>query len=177
MTVAMRLQGAGHGLGSSPSGKRSPGFMWMSKEPDLDDKLQHVPGSGSPKTTGDGHSRFWPQSSFEHREDISEESLAEGFTFPPREKSRPGQFSDIPRRASPATPATALISESLEKKFTSPPKDRFTIPLHMNSPLDLPELCLPSKPPDMSSGVPKIAEQPVPVRCNIEQNGMVSDFF
>lgn len=177
MAAAMRFQGPGRGLGSSPSGRRNPGLTWMSKEPDLDDKLQHIPGPGSPKITGDGHSIFWPHSSFGHREEISEESLAEGFTFPRREPPRPGQFSDIPRRASPTTPATTQLSELLEKKFTSPPKDEFKLPLPRASPLNLPELCLPSKPTDMGSGIPEIPEEPVPVRCNIEENGMISDFF
>ncbi|KAL7899641.1 hypothetical protein HDV64DRAFT_291080 [Trichoderma sp. TUCIM 5745] len=160
MAASMKLQWSGHGPGSSPSGRRVPDFPWMSKEPGLDDKLQHVLGPGSPKATEAGHSRFWTQSSFDHR-DLSEETLAEGFKFQPREKPRPGQYSDIPRRATPATPAATLLSESLERKFTSPPKDKFTIPLPRASPLDLPELCLPSKPTDMSSGIPEMPEQPV----------------
>lgn len=172
----MKLQGSGHGPGSSPSGRGNPGFTWMGKEPGLDDKLQRIPGPDSPKATKDGHSRFWAQNSFDYG-DISEETLAEGFTFQPREKPRPGQYSNIPRRAAPATPATTLLSESLEKKFTSPPKDKFTIALPRASPLDLPELCLPSKPTDMSSGIPELPEQPVLIRCNMKENCMISDFL
>ncbi|EHK44249.1 hypothetical protein TRIATDRAFT_37053, partial [Trichoderma atroviride IMI 206040] len=176
IVAAMRLPGPGHGPGSSPSGRKSPGFTWMSKEPDLDGKLQRVPGPGSPKTTGDGHSKVWIQSSFEHREEFSEESLAKGFTFPPPEPHRPGQYSNFPRRVSPVTLATTLLAEPLEKKFTSPPKDKFPIPLPRASPLDLPELCLPSKPTDMSSGIPDIPARPLPVRCNIEESSRYLTF-
>ncbi|KAK1248684.1 hypothetical protein MKX08_006904 [Trichoderma sp. CBMAI-0020] len=149
----------------------------MSKEPEFDGKLELVLGPSSPKTTGDGHSQVWLQRSFNHNEEISEKSLADGFTFPRREPPRPGQFSDIPRRVPPATFATTLPAESLEKKFTSPPKENFTIPLPRASPLDLSEFCLPSKPTDMSSDIPEIPEQPVLVRCSIEESGMVSGYF
>jgi hypothetical protein len=161
----MRLQEAGHGLGSPPSGRRSPGYMWMSREADLNDKLRHIPGPDSPKAAKDDHSKFWPQSSFDHREEISEASLAEGFTFQRREPPRPGQFSNIPRRASPAKAAIAQVSESLENKFASPQKDKIAIPILRPSPLDLPELCLPGKPSDIDSGTSEMPEQPKHVRC------------
>lgn len=151
--------------------------MWMSTEADLDDKLQLIPEPGPPKTTENDHTRFWSLSSFDHREDFSEASLAEGFTFQRREPIRPGQFSNIPRHASLIKPATTQLPESFENKFTLPPKDKITIPLSRASPLDLPEFCLPGKPTDISSGIPEVSEQPKPVRCNIEENDMVTDLF
>ncbi|PTB44121.1 hypothetical protein M441DRAFT_453702 [Trichoderma asperellum CBS 433.97] len=164
----MGPQGPEHGLGGSPSGRRNPGYMWMSKGADLDDMSQLVPEPSLPKATKDYRTKDWPQSSFDHREEISEASLAEGFTFQRREPPRPGQFSNIPRHASLVMPAATQLCESFEHKVASPPKNKITVPLPRASPLDLPEICLPNKPAEIRSGIPEVSEESKPVCYNLK---------
>lgn len=164
----MGPQGPEHDLGGSPSGRRNPGYMWMSKGADLNDMSQLVPEPSLPKTTKDHRAKVWPQSSFDHREEISEASLAEGFTFQRREPPRPGQFSNIPRHASLVMPAAPQLSESFERNVASPLKNKITVPLPRASPLDLPEICLPDKPTDIRSGIPEVSEESKPVRNNLK---------
>lgn len=166
-----------HGLGGSPSGRRNPGYMWMRKEADLDDKIELVPEPSPLKTTKGHLSKDWPPNSFDHREEISEASLAEGFTFQRREPPRPGQFSNIPRHASLAKPAATQHSEPFANKVTSPPKEKIIVPLPKASPLNLPELCLPGKPNDIHSGIPDVPEESKPVRYNIKECDLISDMF
>ncbi|KAL9483666.1 hypothetical protein ACSS6W_002455 [Trichoderma asperelloides] len=158
----MGPQGPEHDLVGSPSGRRNPGYMWMSKGADLNDMSQLVPEPSLPKTTKDHRAKVWPQSSFDHREEISEASLAEGFTFQRREPPRPGQFSNIPRHASLVVPAAPQLSESFERKVASLLKNKITVPLPRASPLDLPEICLPDKPTDIRSGIPEVSEESKP---------------
>lgn len=173
----MRPPGPEHGLGGSPSSRRNPGYMWMGKDADLHDKPQLVPEPNPLGTTKDHHNKDWSQIDFDHREEISEASLAEGFTFQRREPPRPGQFSNIPRHPSLVKPPIKQLSESFEIKVTSPPKDKIAVPLPRASPLNLPELCLPGKPTDTSSDIPEISEKFKPVRCNVRESDMISDSF
>ncbi|KAL7924723.1 hypothetical protein ACQKWADRAFT_256183 [Trichoderma austrokoningii] len=137
----------------------SPFAAWRTPGRGFADKALLTPESDPPKTTKDDHSRFWPRSSIDRKKEFSEESLAESFRFQRREPPRPGQFSTIPRRVAHVIPTIIPLSESLEDGFTSPPKDKMTIASPRAPPLDLPELCLPSKPTDIDSGIPEIPEQ------------------
>jgi hypothetical protein len=135
----------------------------MVKEADLDDMIQPVPESGSPKITKDYRTKTWSQTLFEDKEEISEASLAEGFTFPRREPPRPGQFSNIPQHGSVAKPLNIQLSEPRPNLISSPPKDKTAAPLARASPLNLPELCLPDKLTDIGCGIAEASQQPKPV--------------
>ncbi|KAM0248276.1 hypothetical protein ACHAQJ_009517 [Trichoderma viride] len=155
----MKPLGSDHGLGGSSPAQRNPVYGWTAKGADLDDMLLLVPESGSPKTTKDYRIKDWSQVGFNGKEEISEASLAEGFTFLPREPPRPGQFSNIPRHNSFANPLNTQLSGTCQNVTNTPPKDKIPTSLARASPLNLPELCLPGTSTDIGCDIAEVPQQ------------------
>ncbi|KAL7791950.1 hypothetical protein V8C37DRAFT_381088 [Trichoderma ceciliae] len=143
----MKPLGSGPGLGGSSPGKGTGnhGYGWTTKETDLDDMLLLAPEPVSPGTTENHRIKHWSKNVPGNKEEISEASLSEGFTFPPREPPRPGQFSNIPRQGPFAKPLNTESPESCQNLTSPSSKGKSAAPLAIASPLDLPELCLPGK--------------------------------
>lgn len=147
----MKPLGSDPGLGGLSPGKGTLDYGWTIKEKGLGDMLSLVPEPGSPKTTKDHRIKDWSKSILDDKQEISEASLSEGFTFPLREPPRPGQFTNITRHSLFTKPFDSQPPESCQNLPGLPPKDRITGPLARASPLDLPELCLPGKPSNIDS--------------------------
>ncbi|KAL7951785.1 hypothetical protein V8C42DRAFT_305219 [Trichoderma barbatum] len=152
------------GLGGLSPNKDIPNNGWATKEKGLGNILSRITELTSPKmvnyrTLGD-------------KKDIFEASLSEGFTFPPREPPRPGQYTNIPQYGIYTKPLSSSPPEQSQNLFGSPPKDRITGSMARASPLDLPELCLPGK--SSSIGAAHKHESGVKVTQRKEQ---ISGFF
>ncbi|KAK4077139.1 uncharacterized protein Triagg1_4106 [Trichoderma aggressivum f. europaeum] len=131
--------GAGFG-GPAPIESLSD-FGWAINDTGIGNPFPMIPELSSPKIRDD-------RRTLDSKQAISEAVLSEGFTFPPRDLPRPGQFTNtqrhslFPKPPSPPPPKPKLTLSG------SPPKDRIMDSITRASPLDLPEICLSGNPID-----------------------------
>ncbi|PNP60223.1 hypothetical protein THARTR1_00247 [Trichoderma harzianum] len=109
---------------------------WAINETGIGDAFSMIPELPSPKIT-DG------RRTLDSRQDISEAVLSEGFTFPPRDLPRPGQFTNNQRHSLFTKPPSPTPPKPSLNLSGSSPKDRIMNSDARASPLDLPEICLP----------------------------------
>ncbi|KAL7959378.1 hypothetical protein V8C34DRAFT_313382 [Trichoderma compactum] len=121
--------------GSSPAEKVSD-FGWAFNDTGIGNTFPVIPELSSPKIRDD-------RRALDSKQEISEAVLSEGFTFPPRDLPRPGQFTNTQRHSlftkppSPPPPGPTLNLPG------SQPKDRTMESTSRAAPLDLPDICLP----------------------------------
>ncbi|KAL6827668.1 hypothetical protein V8C40DRAFT_202563 [Trichoderma camerunense] len=131
--------GAGFG-GSAPVEKLSD-FGWAINETGIGNAFPMIPELSSPK-------KGYGRRTLDSKKEISEAVLSEGFTFPPRDLPRPGQFTNIQRHSLFTKPPSPPHPEPSLNLPGSPPKDKTIDTTARASPLDLPEICLSGNPRD-----------------------------
>ncbi|EGR47361.1 uncharacterized protein TRIREDRAFT_109189 [Trichoderma reesei QM6a] len=140
----MKALSSGPALSGLSPGKESLDNKWPIKEKSIGDILTRAPDAVSPSTKEYG-TNDWAKGMFDEKNEISEASLSEGFTFPPRAPHRPGQFTNIPRPGLFKEPLDPRPPEPCQTPAGPSVKKNSGEPVARASPLDLPELCLPGK--------------------------------
>ncbi|KAK1251904.1 hypothetical protein MKX07_007383 [Trichoderma sp. CBMAI-0711] len=140
----MEALSSGPALSGLSPGKESLDNKWPIKEKSIGDILSRAPNPVSPSTKEYG-AKDWANGMFDDKNEISEASLSEGFTFPPRAPHRPGQFTNIPRPGLFKEPPNLRPPEPCQTPDGPSARKNNDEPVARASPLDLPELCLPGK--------------------------------
>ncbi|PTB56033.1 hypothetical protein M431DRAFT_82529 [Trichoderma harzianum CBS 226.95] len=141
MGIAFTPPDPGAGSGGSAAVEKLPDFGWAINETGIGNAFPMIPELSSPKK-GDGRRTLGS------KKEISEAVLSEGFTFPPRDLPRPGQFTNIQRHNLFTKPPSPPHPEPSLNLPGSPPKDKTMDTTARASPLDLPEICLSGNPRD-----------------------------
>ncbi|KAK4073632.1 hypothetical protein Trihar35433_3106 [Trichoderma harzianum] len=141
MGINFTPPGPGAGSGGSAAVEKLPDFGWAINETGIGNAFPMIPELSSPKK-GDG------RRTLDSKKEISEAVLSEGFTFPPRDLPRPGQFTNIQRHSLFTKPPSPPHPEPSLNLPGSPPKDNTMDMTARASPLDLPEICLSGNPKD-----------------------------
>lgn len=161
--------GAGFG-GSAPVEKLSD-FGWAINETGIGNAFPMIPELSSPKK-GDG------RRTLDSKKEISEAVLSEGFTFPPRDLPRPGQFTNIQRHSLFTKPPSPPHPEPSLNLPGSPPKHKTIDTTARASPLDLPEICLSGNPRDADVAHKHGGEAEISQREeNVRWRGPSNSFF
>ncbi|KAL7910629.1 hypothetical protein GGI35DRAFT_492354 [Trichoderma velutinum] len=161
--ITITLPDTGARFGGSAPVETLPDLKWAINETGIGSGLSMIPELSSPKIRDDSRT-------FGSKQEISEAVLSEGFTFPPRDLPRPGQFTNIQQHSLFTKPLTSPPPELSQNLPGSPPNDRIMHSTTRASPLDLPEICLTGKPRD--ADVVKHGESEVSQR-----DGIKSIFF